>query len=137
MNFQNEIIGGLLIGVASALPLLYEGRIAGVSGYAASAMRPQNTEGRTGLLLVIGLVLGGLVWRVLGGSIPGHSSLDLGLAGWALAGLLVGFGSRLGGGCTSGHGVCGLGRMSPRSLASVVIFMGTAILVTLSMRAFQ
>ena len=137
MNFQNEIWGGLLIGLASALPLLFEGRIAGVSGYAASAMRPQGAEGRTGLLFVLGLVLGGFVWRFIGGETYVHSDLDLGLLGWALAGLLVGFGSRLGGGCTSGHGVCGLGRMSPRSLASVVIFMGTAIVVTLSMRALQ
>ncbi len=55
---------------------------------------------------------------------------------WALAGLLVGFGSRLSGGCTSGHGVCGLGRMSPRSLASVVLFMSAAILTTVFLRLF-
>lgn len=137
MNFLNEILGGLLIGLASALPLLYEGRIAGVSGYAASAMRPKGSEGRMGLLFVVGLVLGGFLWSFVVGPPPSTASLELGLGGWALAGLLVGFGSRLGGGCTSGHGVCGLGRMSPRSLASVAIFMGTAILVTLSMRAFQ
>ncbi len=136
MLYQNEIFGGLLIGVASALPFLYEGRIAGVSGYAASALRPQSSDGRTGLLFVLGLIVGALIWRFSGGELPHSSQQNLGRLGWALAGLLVGFGSRLGGGCTSGHGVCGLGRMSPRSLVSVVIFISVAMLVTFLMRSF-
>jgi len=133
MSYQNEIFGGLLIGVASAIPLLYEGRIAGVSGYAASAMRPSSSDGRTGLLLVLGLMIGGLLWRLTGaeGSIQATSQ---GLGTWALAGLLVGWGSRMGGGCTSGHGVCGLGRLSPRSLVSVLIFMGIAVVTNLLLR---
>ena len=136
MLYRNEIIGGLLIGFASALPLLYEGRIAGVSGYAASALRPKNSDGRTGLIFVIGLIVGGLLWRLGGGQLPDPGPPKLSYFTWAIAGLLVGFGSRLGGGCTSGHGVCGIGRMSPRSLVSVLIFMGIAMLTTFLMRSF-
>jgi uncharacterized membrane protein YedE/YeeE len=136
MPYQNEILGGLLIGLASALPLLYEGRIAGVSGYAASALRPKNSDGRTGFIFVIGLIIGGILWRLSGGQLPDPGLPKLGFFGWAIAGLLVGFGSRLGGGCTSGHGVCGIGRMSPRSLVSVFIFMGVAMLTTFLMRLF-
>ena len=134
MIYGNEILGGLLIGLGSAIPLLVEGRIAGVSGYAASGLRPKSAEGRSGLLFVVGIVLGGLVWRLSGGSLPETSTMHLGV--WGLAGLLVGFGSRLSGGCTSGHGVCGLGRASPRSTTSVLIFMSVAILTTFLMRSF-
>jgi uncharacterized protein len=137
MIYQNEILGGLLIGLGSAIPLLFEGRIAGVSGYAALSLRPQKTEGKTGLIFVIGLVLGGLIWRLSGGALPDASIFSLHIGYWILAGLLVGFGSRLAGGCTSGHGVCGLGRASPRSLASVLIFMAFAMLVTFLMRSIS
>ncbi len=133
--FNQEIIGGLLIGFASALPMLFEGRIAGVSGYASSALRPNNKEGKTGLVLVLGIFLSSFIWKFSGGALPQvDSSLSLGT--WAVAGLLVGFGSRLGGGCTSGHGVCGLGRMSPRSFASVLIFMSAAIITQFIMSSF-
>ena len=133
--FMYEIIGGLLIGLASALPMLFEGRIAGISGYASSALRPTNKEGKTGLVLVIGIFLSSFIWKFANGSIP-QADTSLSLGTWAVAGLLVGFGSRLGGGCTSGHGVCGLGRMSPRSFASVMIFMSAAIITQFIMRSF-
>ncbi len=136
MIYQSEILGGLLIGAASAIPMLFEGRIAGVSGYAAVSLRPKDAEGRTGILFLIGLILGGLVWRALGGSLPDPDSFKLNIWFWIVAGLLVGFGSRLGGGCTSGHGVCGLGRASPRSLVSVIVFMSFAMLATFLMRLF-
>ncbi len=134
MIYQNEILGGLLIGAASAGPMLFEGRIAGVSGYASSSLRPNNSEGRTGLLFVIGLILGGFIWRLLGGALPNPENFKMNIEFWIVAGLLVGYGSRLGGGCTSGHGVCGLGRASPRALVSVVIFMSFAMLATFLMR---
>jgi uncharacterized protein len=136
MIYQSEILGGLLIGAASALPMLFEGRIAGVSGYAAVSLRPKSAEGRTGILFVIGLILGGLIWRLSGGNPPDPESFKLNIWLWIAAGLLVGFGSRLGGGCTSGHGVCGLGRASPRSLVSVIVFMLFAMLATFLMRLF-
>lgn len=136
MIYQNEILGGALIGLASAIPLLFEGRIAGVSGYAANSLRPKTAEGRTGLTFVIGLIVGGIIWRLLGGQLADSKGLNLSLGAWILAGFLVGFGSRLGGGCTSGHGVCGLGRASPRSMVSVAVFMATAILTTYLMKTF-
>jgi uncharacterized membrane protein YedE/YeeE len=136
MPFGSEILGGILIGLGTALPLLYESQIAGASGYAAASLRPNNPSGRAGLYFVFGLVLSGLIWRVAGGALSQSVDSHLGLPGWILAGLLVGFGARLGGGCTSGHGVCGLGRLSHRSLAAVVIFMAFAFLTTAVMRIF-
>jgi len=130
MNYANEIIGGSLIGLASAIPLLSEGRMAGISGYAASALRPTSREGRTSLALIVGLVIGGILWR-WGGGETFRQGTPASLPLWIVAGFLVGFGSRLGGGCTSGHGVCGLGRMAPRSAASVGIFMTAAIATVL------
>ncbi len=137
MTYTNEILGGLLIGLASALPLLAEGRIAGISGYAASATRTHSKDGKTAFVLVLGLILGGLTWKSLGHEIPATKTLQLNTLTWALAGILVGFGSRLAGGCTSGHGVCGLGRASPRSFVAVLIFMSVAILTTLAMRTIK
>ncbi len=129
MIYTNEILGGLLIGLASALPLLVEGKIAGVSGFAESCLRPKTSSGLKGLLFVIGLIIGGFFWKQAGGTMPEPQSSDIVL--WVIAGLLVGFGSRLAGGCTSGHGVCGMGRISKRSILSVMIFMSFAILTNL------
>ncbi len=136
MLFGYEILGGILIGLGSALPLLYESQISGASGYAASSLRPNNPSGTAGVSFVLGLILAGVIWRLSGGTLTHAEDSNLGLPVWALAGLLVGFGSRLGGGCTSGHGVCGLGRLSPRSLASVLIFMAFAFLTSALMGRF-
>jgi uncharacterized membrane protein YedE/YeeE len=133
-EFGDEIIGGLLIGLASALPLLFFGRVAGVSGLAASALRPRDQPGREGLVFVVGLILASVAWWALGGKVPSQPPAgNLTLWSGALAGLLVGYGSRLGGGCTSGHGVCGLGRLSKRSLVAVALFMGAAMATTFLM----
>lgn len=129
MAFQNEILGGLLIGLGSALPLIWEGRIAGVSGYAATSLHPKSKEGQSALLFVVGLVVGAFAWRALNTSLPSEVTSNIGVLLGTGSGLLVGFGSRLAGGCTSGHGVCGLGRLSKRSLIAVLVFMCTAILV--------
>lgn len=137
MIFSSEIGGGLLIGLASALPLLWEGRIAGVSGYASSSLRQNSAEAKTALLFVMGLIVGAFIWKFAGGAIPDKASSTMSLALWVLSGLLLGFGSRMGGGCTSGHGVCGLGRLSPRSLISVLIFMSTAMLTQLLIRGLE
>jgi len=136
-NYTYEIVGGLLIGFASAIPLIWEGRIAGISGYAESAIKIKSSDGKNALLLIIGLVLGSLLWRILGAeNVPVTSNDVFPLWVWGITGLLVGLGSRMAGGCTSGHGVCGLGRTSPRSLASVGIFMSAAILTSILMRKF-
>jgi uncharacterized membrane protein YedE/YeeE len=117
------ILGGLLIGTAAGLLLLLSGRIAGVSGMAASATRiaDQGTPWGQAAAFVVGLPLG--TWLVAGAvrepAILISSSVPLLIA----AGLLVGFGTRLGNGCTSGHGVCGMARLSPRSVAATAAFM--------------
>lgn len=117
-------LGGMMIGVAAALMLAFNGRIAGISGILGGFI--QGSEGRSwrGLFL-LGMVGGGLLllWQ-LPAAMPGAAIASLPLL--VLAGLLVGFGTRLGGGCTSGHGVCGISRLSTRSLVATAIFMTAA-----------
>jgi uncharacterized membrane protein YedE/YeeE len=116
----SALIGGALIGAAATLLLWSLGRVAGVSGIVNSAL--EQREGRAWrLAFVLGLVAGAGIWFMVSVAAP--------RAGFALpwlvtAGLLVGFGTRVGGGCTSGHGICGLARLSKRSLVAVAVFMG-------------
>src|SRR5688500_12824245 len=121
------LAGGLLIGTAAALLLLLSGRIAGVSGMAAAAFRIADSgpPWRDAAAFVVGLPLGALLISLFVRSpeIVITSSVPLLVA----AGLLVGFGTRLGNGCTSGHGVCGVGRLSPRSIAATATFMASGI----------
>lgn len=120
-------VGGLLIGTAAALFLLLTGKIAGVSGLAAvaSGVSKSSTSRAQAVAFVLGLPLGaGLIGAfVRTPEIGVTSSVPMLIA----AGLLVGFGTRLGNGCTSGHGVCGIARLSPRSVAATGMFMGAAI----------
>lgn len=127
------LAGGLLIGLASVLLLLANGRIAGISGIFGGLLPPQRGELAWRLCFVLGLVLGGTLWPLLTGRAVAFQA-PAGLGGMVLAGLLVGFGTRLGGGCTSGHGVCGLARRSKRSLAATLVFMATGILTVLIVR---
>ena len=119
--------GGLLIGGAAALLLLLTGRIAGVSGMFATVVRIADAgpPWKLAAAFVVGLPIGAAVtsFFVRKPDIEVTSSLPLLIA----AGLLVGFGTRLGNGCTSGHGVCGIGRLSPRSIAATVTFMAAAV----------
>jgi uncharacterized membrane protein YedE/YeeE len=120
----SALLGGALIGIASTWLLAANGRIAGVSGIVHGVFSPPEIEWRVSF--VLGLLLAGLAWQALAGPIALREGFP---GGWAAAaGLAVGFGTRLGGGCTSGHGVCGLGRMSARSLVAVLVFMGTGML---------
>ncbi|WP_374310907.1 YeeE/YedE family protein [Dongia sp.] len=119
------LAGGALIGLASLLLLLMLGRIAGISGILGGLLRRPDTDTPWRLAFLIGLPLGALAAaQLLGGFIP---RLVTDTPGLIVAGLLVGYGTRLGAGCTSGHGICGLARLSPRSLAAVVIFMASAM----------
>jgi uncharacterized membrane protein YedE/YeeE len=127
----SSLLGGVLIGLASLWLLAANGRVAGVSGilYGIFAQPPGDRPWR--VLFVIGLIAAGFAWHALFG-VPSERQLHL---GWvALAGLLVGFGTRVGGGCTSGHGVCGLGRFSMRSLVAVCVFMAMGVLSAVVMR---
>lgn len=118
----SALFGGLLIGVSAALLLFFSGRIAGVSGILSGIAIPRPGEVGFRLWFVAGLVAGGVIVARLSPSAFGGAS-HLPWASIVLAGLLVGFGTRLANGCTSGHGVCGLARLSKRSLAATLSFM--------------
>ena len=127
------LLGGMLIGLSSALMLWGAGRIAGISGIFGGLLTPSQGEVGWRVMFVAGIILGGLAWPLLtGNSLP----VDLQVS-WPImlvAGLLVGFGTRLGSGCTSGHGVCGIGRLAPRSIVATLTFMASAVLTTYVMR---
>jgi uncharacterized membrane protein YedE/YeeE len=126
-------IGGALIGFASALLMLLAGRIAGISGIFGESLAIGGGDKSWRFSFILGLVIAPLLSGFAGYPLPAPRMPD----SWIVivaAGLLVGFGSRLGGGCTSGHGVCGIARLSPRSLMATVLFMATAMTVVAVMR---
>lgn len=125
--------GGLLIGLAVALLLLLSGRIAGVSGILGGVLLP---AGRRDWHWRAAFVAGLLLSPVLVGALatPSAVTVEAPLALLVVAGVLVGFGARLGSGCTSGHGICGVARLSPRSLAATATFMGSGFLTVLLLR---
>lgn len=128
------LAGGLLIGCSVALLFAFNGRIAGISGIVASLLW-ERRAGEIGwrAAFTAGLVLGAFAFSLF---FREHARIELqtGWAGMAIAGLLVGFGARLGSGCTSGHGVCGIARMSTRSIAATAVFMTTAATTVYMMR---
>lgn len=124
----NAIVGGSLIGLAAALLFLSIGRIAGISGIAAAALRrAARNYWAWGFLL--GLMAGGVALHRLLGIVPVQDLAGIELLPLLAGGVLVGFGTRLGSGCTSGHGVCGLARFSPRSAAATVTFLLVGMIV--------
>ena len=129
------LLGGLLIGLSAALLWLLNGRIAGITGIAAgmSAARPTELSWRVAFLG--GLLIAGVGGAVLAPSVFG-AEMTFSVERMLVAGLLVGVGTSLGGGCTSGHGVCGLGRFSKRSLVATVTFIGFGMLMVAATRAF-
>ena len=121
-------IGGTLIGLAATLLMLLTGRVAGISGILAGCLDFGAADKNWRVAFIVGLVMAPLVGGLFGYPIPSPQMPD----SWSViivAGLLVGFGTRLGGGCTSGHGVCGVARLSLRSIIATAIFMATAIVV--------
>mgnify|MGYP003148089628 FL=1 len=127
------LIGGLLIGASASLLLWLNGRIAGISGIVAGATVEPGGDRAWRWLFLAGLLGGAaLAFWLVPGSLTFQS--DMPWPVFLVAGLIVGFGTRLGSGCTSGHGVCGLARLSPRSLASVATFMATGILTVFVIR---
>lgn len=126
-------IGGALIGLAAVMLMLLAGRVAGVSGIAAGILGIGSVDRAWRVAFVAGLILAPVAAMLAGYSVP----IPEMPASWAVivaAGLLVGFGARLGGGCTSGHGVCGISRLSTRSIAATLIFMGAAVVTVALMR---
>jgi len=129
--YIGPIIGGGLIGLAASALMLFNGRIAGVSGiFAGLLRRPQAGDVNWRLWFVLGLIVGGSAMFLV---MPGlfATNLQRSLHAVAIGGVLVGFGARLGSGCTSGHGVCGIARLGPRSLAATLTFIASGALVTL------
>jgi uncharacterized protein len=126
-NIFGGLIGGALIGLAAVLLLALNGRIAGVSGILGGLITSTSRGERFWCLaFVFGLIAGAGLYVLARGGLP--LELQVGCLTLLFAGLLVGVGTRLGSGCTSGHGVCGLARRSPRSLVATMIFMVTAAL---------
>ncbi|EIZ84824.1 MAG: YeeE/YedE family protein [Cupriavidus sp.] len=126
-------LGGLMIGASAAVFLLLNGRVAGISGILGGLLARPSRETGWRIAFLAGLVLAPLVYAGLGGSLP-PVTVATSFPLLVFAGLLVGFGARLGAGCTSGHGVCGIGRGSPRSLVATGTFMAVAILTVLVTR---
>ena len=124
--------GGLLIGAAAAVLLLFNGRIAGISGIVGGLLRPVRGDIRWRIAFVAGLVAAPLAWRLFASQPRLHIAAGAPLL--LVAGVLVGFGTRLGSGCTSGHGVCGLSRGSVRSLAATAAFMAAGFAVVFVVR---
>ena len=118
------LVGGILIGLSAAAMLLVEGKIAGISGICAGVLTPAKGETSWRVSFIAGLLTGGFMLRAL---LP--TAFDFGIVRpygmLILAGLAVGFGTRLGNGCTSGHGVCGISRLSPRSMVATMTFIAS------------
>ena len=124
----SSLLGGALIGVSASMLLLLNGRVAGISGIVGGLVRPRAGETSWRAMFVVGLLVGGLLLYVLRPASFGVGAVSLPLS--IVAGLFVGFGTRLGSGCTSGHGVCGISRFSGRSIAATVTFMATGAVAT-------
>lgn len=122
-----SLTGGLIIGLAATLSLLANGRIAGISGMLGNALMPRKQDRLPRLLFIAGIILGPFLYVQLSGK-PLNIELQAGPIPTIVAGLLVGFGTRLGSGCTSGHGICGIARFSSRSLTATATFMVVAII---------
>ena len=125
------LTGGILLGLSAIWLLLTLGRVAGISGIAWGSIAGPDRGWRW--LFLVGLLLGGLLTHtVIGQPLPDESTAPTWLS--AISGLLVGIGTRMGGGCTSGHGVCGLGRRSPRSVTATLTFMTLGIVTVFVMQ---
>lgn len=123
----NALIGGVLIGVAVSLMLVFNGRVTGISGIISGILKPQKGDFLWRFLFVLGLLTGGLFLKIyLPDTFQLRSSAQM--IDYAFGGVLVGFGTLLGNGCTSGHGVCGISRMSVRSILATITFISFGIL---------
>jgi uncharacterized membrane protein YedE/YeeE len=118
----NPLIGGVIIAIATSIMLLFNGKVAGISGIVKGTLAIPNKELFWRYAFVIGILIGGLAMKILA---PGYFNYQFNFNIFEIfvAGLLVGVGTVIGNGCTSGHGVCGLARLSPRSLAATLTFM--------------
>ena len=131
-----SLAGGILLGLASALFILVNGRILGISSILGGLLRPSQGDTAWRLAFLAGLLAAPLLYFAVAG--PTAPRIDAGWGTLVIAGLLVGVGTRYGSGCSSGHGVCGLSRLSPRSLVATLAFMGAGfVTVYLARHAFS
>ena len=124
--------GGLLIGVAAAVLVLFNGRIAGISGILGGLFRAQRGDAAWRVAFLAGLVAAPVLYGLF--AVLPSPTIDASESTLVVAGLLVGIGSRYGGGCTSGHGVCGISRLSPRSLIATATFMAAGFVIVYLVR---
>ena len=125
-DWLNALWGGIIIGLSVSLMLLLNGRVTGISGIINGALAPVKGDTAWRLLFILGLFLGGLFLKFLNPEVF-SGSLPTGMGTTVVAGLLVGFGTIMGSGCTSGHGVCGISRLSLRSIVATVSFIGAGV----------
>jgi uncharacterized membrane protein YedE/YeeE len=137
VNFTplSATLGGALIGLSAAFLLLVKGRVAGISGIFGGIVYPEKGDVSWRILFIAGLVIGGFVYQWLGAGVGvDHIEAVVGTPWLIVAGLMYGIGPTIGTGCTSGHGICGLARRSPRSLVATVTFMSTAFVTVYIVR---
>lgn len=128
----SALAGGVLIGISASLFILLNGRIAGITGIIGGLFRPVAHDAGWRIAFTLGLIAAPMVW-LLFGQLP-EIKIDAGYGLLIATGLIVGFSARYGSGCTSGHGVCGISRLSPRSIIATLAFMGTGFLTVYIMR---
>ena len=128
----SSLVGGMLIGLAAALLILFNGRIAGISGILGGLLPPTRGDSAWRVLFLLGLVLAPFVWGAVRPLPLLHIEAGHGML--VAAGLLVGIGTRYGSGCTSGHGVCGMARLSPRSVVATCTFVATGFVTVYLLR---
>lgn len=127
-----SLVGGVLIGIAAAMFVLLNGRIAGISGIVGGLLKPAGGDIGWRIAFVVGMLVAPLAYTAFD-HLPALQ-IDADMAGLIVAGLLVGIGTRYGSGCTSGHGVCGISRGSPRSLVATAVFMGAGFITVCLLR---
>ena len=128
-----SLLGGIILGVAAALYVLLHGRILGISGIVSGLLHPKLADSSWRVSLVLGLISAPFLAALFFGIIP-VVEIDSGWLAIVIAGLLVGFGAQYGSGCTSGHGICGLSRLSPRSLVATLAFMSAGFVMVFIIR---
>ena len=121
------LLGGVLIGFGAVMLMALNGRIAGISGILGGLLRPTQDDLCWQVSFLLGLILAPIIFGLVAGGSP-NIVIAGGLSTMIAGGLLVGFGTRLGSGCTSGHGVCGISRLSPRSIIATAIFMSCGVI---------
>ncbi|MCB0389966.1 MAG: YeeE/YedE family protein [Bdellovibrionales bacterium] len=134
-QFLYPILGGVLIGLSAAGMLWSNGKVLGVSGIVGGALRAKSWDLFWRIAFILGMIVGALLIQPSGFSVMSES-VDRSLVGVAVGGLLVGFGTTISNGCTSGHGICGISRLSPRSIVATSCFIATGILAVTFINIF-